>query len=143
MAQTHFYEVDLLWKEGRTGKLSSPVLDETIRCATPPEFPKGVEGLWSPEHLYAASINSCYMATFLAIAENFQLVLKHFSCKTICKLEMYEGRYMITEAVIRPNLLIENMDQEKEKLLKVLEKSKTACLITNSLKTHIVLEPEL
>lgn len=139
MSQTHYYEVNLQWKAGRTGELSSPVLHKTIECATPPEFYNGISGIWSPEHLYAAAINSCYMATFLAVAENFKLPFSDFSCKTTCKLEIVEGKYQITEAVIAPELTLENKETDRDKAVKVLEKSKSACLITNSIKTVIIL----
>lgn len=139
MSNVHYYEVDVRWEEGRKGTLTSPELNESITCATPPEFPNGVPGIWSPEHLYAASINSCYMATFLAIADNFKLPFLDFSCKTTCKLEVIEGRYQITEAVIQPSVhLAETTDADKAQ--RVLEKSKSACLVTNSIKTGITLE---
>lgn len=41
----------------------------TLRIATPPEFPKGVAGIWSPEELLVASVASCYALTLAAIAE--------------------------------------------------------------------------
>jgi organic hydroperoxide reductase OsmC/OhrA len=50
--------------------MSSPELNNKIEVATPPQFPKGVQGIWSPEHLFTAPVNSCFMTTFLAIAEN-------------------------------------------------------------------------
>lgn len=140
MSKEQYYEVNLQWNDGRTGSLSSPVLNETITCATPPEFPNGVPGIWSPEHLYAATINSCYMSTFLAVAENFKLPFKDFSCKTICKLEVVEGKYLITEAVIAPTVTLQDHEADKDKALKVLEKSKSACLVTNSIKTAINLK---
>jgi len=143
MSNKHYYEVNAQWKAGRTGLLSSPVLNESIACATPPEFPGGVPGIWSPEHLYAASISSCYMATFLAIAENFKLAFTDFSCKTTCQLEMSEGRYQITEAVIEPSLTLADPDGDKDKAFRVLEKSKSACLVTHSMKTKILMNIKL
>lgn len=139
MPQTHYYEVDVVWSEGRKGILSSPSLPETIHCATPPEFPSGVPGIWSPEHLYAASISSCYMATFLAIAENFKLSFNAFSCKTVCKLELAEGRFRITEASIAPVLQLNEPEADREEAVRVLEKAKAACLVTNSIQTNIIL----
>lgn len=139
MAQAHYYEVNVDWNEGRKGTLWSPALQETIYCATPPEFPNGVPGIWSPEHLYAAAINSCYLATFLAIAENFKLSFTAFSCKTVCKLEVLAGKYQITEATISPVVTLANHDADQDKAMKVLEKSKAACLVTNSIKTEIIL----
>ena len=143
MSQQHFYEVSATWNEGRKAELSSPVLNKTIECATPPEFPNGMPGIWSPEHLYAAAISSCYLSTFLAIAENFKLEFLNFSCKTKCKLEVVEGKYQITEAEITPELLLKNPENDREKAIKVLEKSKTACLVTNSMKTSVSLNLQL
>ncbi len=142
MSQTHYYEVNVQWKEGRIGALSSPVLTEIIECATPPEFPNGVPGIWSPEHLFVAAINSCYMATFLAIAENFKVNLKSFSCNTIAKLEKVDGRYLITEAELVPVINLEN-PEDKDKAIRVAEKAKTGCLVTNSMKTEIILNPQI
>lgn len=143
MSQQHFYEVSVKWKEGRIGELSSPVLNEIIECATPPEFPNGVPGIWSPEHLFVASINSCYMATFLAISHNFKLEIEKFQCKTIAKLEMVEGRYLITEAEMFPIVKLVNSAEDTAKAIRVLEKAKSGCLVTNSMKTEIKLTPEI
>jgi len=35
-----------------------------IEVATLPEFPKGIPGIWSPEHLFTAAVSSCLMTTF-------------------------------------------------------------------------------
>ncbi|MCC6385647.1 MAG: OsmC family protein [Bacteroidia bacterium] len=140
MSKEHYYEVNLQWKQDRRGVLSSPVLNDTIECATPPEFPNGIPGIWSPEHLYAASINSCYMATFLAVAENSKLAFTDFSCKTVCKLEQVEGKFRITKAVITPEVTLENAENDYEKLLRLFEKSKAVCLVTNSMKTEVSLD---
>lgn len=67
---THSYEVNLHWDSERKGTLSSPVLPTKIEVATPPDFPKGMKDIWSPEHLFVGAVNSCLMATFLAVAEN-------------------------------------------------------------------------
>lgn len=139
--ESHNYEVDLVWTSDRRGELTSPDLNTTIECATPPQFPKGVANLWSPEHLYAASINSCYMSTFLAIAENFKLEFSSFKCKTIATLELTEGKYKMTRAAILPEVVLVNFGEDEAKAIRVIEKSKAACLITNSIQTEIELKP--
>jgi len=143
MSQTHFYEVNIQWKAGRIGELSSPALEKTIECATPPEFPHGIPGIWSPEHLFVASINSCYMATFLAIAYNFKVEIKDFSCKTTAKLEMLDGKYLITQAEMFPTITLTHPDKDTEKAQRIVEKAKAGCLVTNSMKTEIRLTSNL
>ncbi len=139
MSTEHFYEVNVTWNEGRIGTLTAPEIEQSFQCATPPEFPQGIAGYWSPEHLYAAAINSCFMATFLAISENYKLQIIKFTCKTVCKLEKVEGRYLITKAVITPSFEIEDSEQKQDVINKVLDKSKAACLVTNSMKTEVEL----
>lgn len=67
--EAHNYNVNLTWTGDRKGTLSSLELHSSIEVATPPQFPKGIEGVWSPEHFYRAAISSCLMTTFLSIAE--------------------------------------------------------------------------
>lgn len=142
MSQEHFYQVNLKWKESRIGELSSPVLEQTITCATPPEFPNGVPNIWSPEHLYAGAINSCFMATFLAISENFKIEFESFECQTDIKLELIDRKFLITEAHLFPKVKLVHPEQ-KDKTLRVIEKSKENCLVTNSMKTEVFITPEI
>ena len=44
---TYFYEINLDWKSERKGEASATVLP-SLEVATPPEFPKGHPGIWSP-----------------------------------------------------------------------------------------------
>lgn len=145
--ESHEYEVNVKWKSGRLGEMSSPVLDEKLECATPPEFPEGVAGIWSPEHLFVASINSCLMTTFLAIAENSKLDYESFSCKAKGILAKEEGKFMIVEVILEPEVKVKN-EEDAEKANKILEKSERACLISNSVKSKIsmktkIISPEL
>ena len=142
MSQEHFYDVSLTWNTDRKGTMRSDVLNTSIEVATPPEFPKGMQGIWSPEHLFVAAINSCLMTTFLAIAENSRLVYNSFESKAIGKLELIDGKYIMSEVVLKPVVVLSN-EEDREKALKVLHKSEAACLISNSVKSKITLEPEV
>jgi len=135
---THDYVVDLKWTSDRKGEMSSPELDLKIDVATPPQFPKGMPGIWSPEHLLTASVVGCYMTTFLAIAENFKLEFVDFKCNSSGKLEQVEGKYLMTEITLNPELVIKN-EADREKAEKVLVKSEAACLISNSIKSKVIL----
>ncbi len=142
METAHYYNVNVNWETDRKGLMSSPVLQTTIEVATPPEFPKGMEGIWSPEHLLVAAVNSCLMTTFLAIAENSKLNFVNFQSNADGKLEKIDGKYMISEVVLSPVLTIQN-ETDRERAMRVLEKSEAACLISNSVKAKIILEPEV
>ncbi|UZH55726.1 OsmC family protein [Salinimicrobium tongyeongense] len=140
--EEHIYTVDLHWKADRKGEISSPELNEKIEVATPPEFPKGIAGIWSPEHLYTAAVNSCFMTTFLAIAENFGLQFKSLTCPAKGRLSKQDGRFVMSQIVLEPVLCIYNAE-DKEKAEKILFKAEKACLITNSIKAEVILVPEI
>ncbi len=137
---SHQYNVNLKWNSERVGEVFSPELNSKIEVATPPQFPKGVEGIWSPEHFFTAAVNSCFMTTFLAIAENSRLEFKEFNCNAVGILDQVEGKYLITEVVLSPTLVI-TKEEDKEKALRVLDKSEKACLISNSINSKVNLNP--
>ncbi len=138
----HSYHVSLNWKEGRKGIMSSEVLPTKIEVATPPEFEKGIPGIWSPEHLFTASVLSCFMTTFLAIAEYSKLEFETFDCDAEGILDKVEGKFLMTEINLTANLKVG--DPEKaEKAERILHKSEAACLISNSIKTKVNLTCEI
>jgi len=140
--EAHYYNVDISWKNNRIGEMSSTELSTKVEIATPPQFPKGVENIWSPEHLFTSAVSSCLMTTFLAIAENSKLDFLNFECKSKGKLEQLEGKFLMTEIILEPIVTIKN-ESEREKALKVLEKSEINCLISNSIKSEIVMIPKI
>lgn len=142
MADLHQYQVKLNWVEGRQGILQSDVLETKIEVVTPPEFPKGIAGKWSPEHLFVAAVNSCFMTTFLAVAENSKLEFSAMTCNAVGTLDKIEGKFQITEITLHPVVTILD-EAQKDKAIRVMEMSEKACLISNSIKSTVYLEPNV
>lgn len=144
--EPHFYNVNISWSNARKGIMCSPELNVQsnqggcIEVATPPEFPKGIPGIWSPEHLFTASVSSCFMTTFLAIAENSKLEFTEFHCNSKGKLEQVEGKFRMTEIVLDAHVTIVN-ESDKERAERVLQKSEENCLISNSINSKVILNP--
>ncbi len=134
--EPHFYEVNIEWQQGRKGLMTAAGVEQEIEVATPPQFPKGIEGIWSPEHLFTAAISSCLMTTFIAIAENSGLEFTSFSCNAKSKLEPVDGALLITEVILEPKLTI-SLDKDKVKAERILKKAEVACLISNSVKSKV------
>lgn len=144
--EKHQFNVDISWLEGRKGLMCSPELSggtalsaNCIEVATPPEFPKGIPNIWSPEHLFTASVSSCLMTTFLAIAENSKLDFTAFGCESIGIMEKVEGKYLMTEIILKPAVTIKH-EKDLDRTERILEKSEAACLISNSIKSKITME---
>jgi len=141
MENKYFYTTEVEWTGERAGDLTAPVLPD-LKVDAPPEF-KGHDGVWTPEHLFVASINSCFMTTFLAIAENSKLDFISFTAGAKGKLEKVEGQgFIMTEVVLRPKLRISHA-RDAERAGRILEKAEKNCLISNSIKTETKLEPEI
>ena len=143
MAETrdYFYETEIEWQADKHGQVQGAGL-APITTGAPPEF-KGRAGDWSPEHLLVASLSSCYMLTFVAIAEFSKIAIVSFSASAKGKLEKVEGgTYQITEIVVKPRVVIASAN-DLPRMPRILEKAKENCFVSNSIKAKIAIEPEV
>jgi peroxiredoxin-like protein len=140
MSLTHNYTVNLAWQQKRQGILSSPELHQSLEVATPPPFTGGVEGIWSPEHLFTSAVSSCLMTTFMAIAENSKLEVENFTCTATGKLEQVEGKYKMSEILLEPHVVIAR-EEDIAKAERILLKAEAACLISNSITSKVHMTP--
>ena len=142
--EKHYYNVDVNWSTDRKGTVCPPEIDQfntenkCIEVATPPEFPKGIPGIWTPEHLFTAAVSSCLMTTFLAIAENSKLEFISFSCRSKGVLEQVEGKFIMSEIILEPTIII-NDEKDRDRAERVIQKSEAACLISNSIISKITM----
>ena len=147
--EAHDYHINLNWLSDRKGLLSSPELDEaapgidtSLEVATPPDFPKGMPGIWSPEHLLTAAVSSCLMTTFLAIAENSKLDFVSFTCAAKGTVDTVEGKLILSEVELSPVVTIK-LEHDRDRALRIIQKSEAACLISNSIKSKITMTPSI
>lgn len=141
MDDVFIYNTSIKWESGRIGEISGNGLPN-LKVATPPEFPEGVEGIWSPEHLFTASANICLMTTFLAIAKNSNFNFLEYSANAEGKLEKVDGKFMISEITLRPIIKLAD-EKDKDKAQRLIEKAEHHCLISNSMKTKVNLIPTI
>ena len=134
------YTNSLRWKGEKRGLLSS-LGKPDIEIATPPEF-RGHPGIWTPEDLFIASVNSCIMTTFLYYAQKEGIELVSYESQAEGVLEWIEGRLIFSEIKIKPLVFIRrNSDIQKVKV--ILEASEKNCLISNSIKCKVKVSPEI
>ena len=82
------------------------------------------------------------MTTFLAIAENSKLDFVSFDSAATGKLEKIDNMFIISEIELKPKVVLRD-EKDRERALRIIEKSEKACLISNSIKSKIVLSPEV
>ena len=139
-SKVYTYRTAVKWTEQKKGTITCEGKPD-IQVATPPEF-KGHEGIWSPEDLYVASANICLMTTFLAVAERAGLTFTSYHCEAEGRLELVEGKFQVTVITLRPQIALQS-GSDVAKAKELIEKAEANCLISNSMKTRIALEPTI
>ena len=139
-SKVYTYHTSVKWTEQRKGVISCAGKPD-IQVATPPEF-KGHEGLWSPEDLFVASANICLMTTFLAVAERAGLAFTSYESAAEGKLELVEGKVQFTAITLRPTIML-GTSADAVKAKELIEKAEANCLISNSMKAKVSLEPTI
>lgn len=113
---------------------------EPLELSAPPEF-DGPEGHWSPETLLSASISSCFILSFKALANIKGFEFTRLECHCDARLEKTKEGIVFTNFELRATLDIPHDDSVQAN--KLLEKAKSVCLITASLKGKTSLRYEV
>ena len=82
------------------------------------------------------------MTTFLAIADNSKLLFSAYSAEASGKLEKVDGKFMFSEITIKPTITVTE-EKEIERAYRIIDKAEQHCLISNSIKSKVILEPEI
>ncbi len=112
-----------------------------IHFSAPPEF-GGESGAWTPEHFLLAAAASCFVATFQAVARASKLDFQGIEVSVEGTIEKDGGGFRFTHLALRPVLII-RAEEERERALRLLEKSEKICLVARSLSSEFHLEPKI
>ncbi len=137
-SKVYHYHTTVRWTEQRKGIISCAGKPD-VEVATPPEF-KGHPNIWSPEDLFVASANICLMTTFLAFAERGGLAFASYESEAEGKLELVEGKFQFTTITLKPTITLKSA-ADAGKAKELIEKAEANCLISNSMKAQVTLEP--
>jgi peroxiredoxin-like protein len=107
--------------------------------SAPPADYGGPGDAWSPEHLLLASVQSCFLFTFRAIARLSRLEFEHLDVDAEGTVDRDAGVTRFTEIVLRPRLTVA-AGVDHERAVKVLENTERKCLIAASLSVPVRLE---
>jgi peroxiredoxin-like protein len=136
----HIYRVHLAGGPGTYAALSDSGLPE-LRTAPPADF-DGPGDAWSPEQLLLAAVESCFLFTFQAIARASKLLFTSLEVAGEGIVDRKDGVIRFSGIVLRPTLRLAAAN-DRERAMRILEKSEQACLVSASLSTPVRLEPEI
>ena len=97
-----------------------------------------------PEEAFVASLSSCQMLTFLAIAAKKKFVLDEYVDEAVGHMEKNaEGRLAITHVTLKPRLKFSGDKQPTaEEIEEMNHTAHEQCFIANSVKTEITIEAQ-
>jgi len=130
------YRVKAIQGENRISKITAVEVDTPIECATPPEFPNGIAGVWSPETFFLAAIAGCYVNTYQALCDKFKMQPVSLECEASGTVALVDGKYAFTGVMLNPIVTLAN-SEDKATALKIAEKAHRYCLISNSIKCPV------
>ncbi len=107
----------------------------------PPQF-GGSGDQWSPEDLLVASLASCFVLSFRAIAKVNQFGWSDLRVQASGELHKVDRKTRFTSMTIRARLTID-AGEGREKAERFLQKAEDSCFISNSLNCDIHLESEI
>ncbi len=98
----------------------------------------------NPEEAFVASLSSCHMLTFLAIACKQKFVLDEYVDEAVGHMEKNaEGKMAITRVTLKPKIkFLGEKQPSKEELDKMHHAAHENCFIASSVKTEITVEPQ-
>ena len=141
----HHYAVTADAEADTNVTLSSRGL-QNLDTAGPPEY-GGPGDVWSPETLLVGTIANCFILSFRATARAARLEWDSLSCSVIGTLDKIDRvtqftAYDITAELTLPAGAYNKADDKADdkKALRLMEKAKKHCLITNSLKAAATLQ---
>ena len=112
-----------------------------MRSAPPKDF-GGPGDAWSPEHLLLASVATCFIFTFRAVAEASKFEFLSLELSVSGTVDRKDGSTRFIDIVLRSRLTLPK-GADPERARRLLEKGKNACLVTASLSVPIRLESEI
>jgi organic hydroperoxide reductase OsmC/OhrA len=136
----HDYTVHLTGGSSGHAVLSSAGIPD-LRTAPPADF-DGPGDAWSPEHLLLAAVQACFLFTLRSIARASRVEFVSLELDAAGTVNRQDGVTRFTDIVLRPRLVVAP-GADRERALRVLEKSEKHCLVSASLSTPIRLEPEI
>lgn len=138
--KTFTYETNVQWVGNRAGRMTSAG-KPSFRVASPPEF-RGEAGVWTPEDLFVAAVEACTMTTFLAFADRRKLPLVEYKSHAKGWLEFKEGTYQFTRILLTPVVVIKD-EASRPFAEQILQDAHKHCLISNSIKSEVLVEPHI
>ena len=146
MATKHSFHSRLAWKKGQEGVAAGNHRIELenrapLEVSAAPQY-RGDPTKLNPEELFLASLSSCQMLTYIALAARAGVDVIAYEDDAEATLTMAERRMRITEVALRPRITI-SASSDEAKARALVESAHEGCFIANSVACAVSAEAEI
>ena len=146
MSQTATYHTTVRWTGEHWGQVVMGNGPEMAFSAPPDAH--GHAGVLTPEDAFVAAANTCVMMMFIWAAERYRLDLRSFECRVEgTKLIELDRTEIFTRLHFRPVIRVGSGGQPRDvvegRVRRALQSAQKYSLVANSVKSEIVVEPEI
>jgi organic hydroperoxide reductase OsmC/OhrA len=146
MSQTATYHTTVAWKGEHWGHIvmgNGPEMDFSA-----PADAQGHPGVLTPEDAFVAAANTCIMMMFIWATERYKLNLHSYECRAEgTKLIELDRTEIFTHLRFRPLIQVDKGDEDvcvvEARVRRALESAQKYSLVANSVKSEIIVEPEI
>jgi peroxiredoxin-like protein len=135
------YQVSAWWTSGKAGIVRSDQVPTVIHFTAAVSF-GGEPSRWNPEELLLASLASCFISTFQAIATYSKLPYTDLEIKVAGEITKTDSGFQFTSITMQPRLTIDD-EALRATAERVLNKSEKLCLVSRALNTAKTFSPEI
>ena len=149
---THHYRVRCRWTgstsvgyEGysREHEAEAEPAATTLHLSSDPAF-RGDPTLLNPEQLVVLAASSCQLLSFLAVASRARIDVVDYVDDAEAVMPEDDPPARITRIVLRPRITIAGASATaRDRVEHLVEVAHRECFIANSLRTEILVEPEI
>jgi organic hydroperoxide reductase OsmC/OhrA len=146
MSRTATYHTTVKWTGEHWGHLALGNGPE-MKFSAPPDA-QGHAGVLTPEDAFVAAANTCVMLMFIWATERFRLKLLSYECETEgTKLIELDKTEIFTRLLFRPRIHVEAGSEPanvvEARVRRAMQSAQKYSLVANSVKSEIVIEPEI
>ena len=143
MTQLHSsYAVSVNWTVGKLGTLSAADGPPSLAIGASPQF-GGPGDRWSPDHLFAAAIATCYMTTLRTLATLSELEMLALRVDAESFVEQSEHHGLdVSRVVLTPRIGIGH-EEDRERAHRLAVRAEHVCRTTRALGTFVEFRPEI
>jgi organic hydroperoxide reductase OsmC/OhrA len=146
VSRTATYHTNVRWTGEHWGHLALGNGPE-MTFSAPPDS-QGHPGVLTPEDAFVAAANTCVMLMFIWAAERFKLALRSYECHVEgTKLIELDRREIFTTLRFHPLIRVAASGEEPARVeartRRALEAAQKYSLVANSVKSQIVIEPQV